>query len=107
MIVNIAETFKGMLTIYSAINKTYYQSLSLCCLIANKFFGVGEAIYSNNKLRDKCLWKFIVLYGISRQPIVGNFYPAPTLLSIFLLCMLLAEPTQTYCSEREKKEKKG
>lgn len=75
-------------------------------LDSKHILGVGEAIYSNNKPRDKRLWKFIVLYGISRQPIVGTCYPAPTLLSIFLLCMLLAERTQTYCSEWEKKRRK-
>lgn len=72
--------------------------------------GVGEEIYSNNKPRYKRLWKFLVLYGISRQPIVGACHPAPTLLSIFLLCTLFTEHTQTYCSEREeerRKKKKG
>lgn len=66
-------------------------------------------MYSNNKPRYKRLWKFLVLYGISRQPIVGARHPAPTLLSIFLLCTLLAEHTQTCCSEREeeRREKKG
>lgn len=56
--------------------------------------------------RYKRLWKFVVLHGISRQPIVGTCHPAPTLLSIFLLCMLLAEHTQTYCSEREEERRR-
>lgn len=74
---------------------------------SKQILGVGEEIYSNNKPRYKRLWKFVVLYGISRQPIVGTCHPAPTLLSIFLLCTLLAEHTQTHCSEREEEEKKG
>lgn len=41
--------------------------------------GVGEEIHSNDKQR----WKFLVLHGISRQPIVGACHPAPTLISIF------------------------
>lgn len=90
-----------MLSIHSAINKTY--SLSLCC---KQILVVGEEIYSNNKARYKRHWKFLVLYGISRQPIVGTCHPAPTLLSIFLLCTLLAEHTQTYCSEQEE-ERRG
>lgn len=71
-----------------------------------QILGAGEEIYSNNKLRYKRLWKFLVHYGISRQPIVGTCNPAPTLLSIFLLCTLLAEHTQTHCSEREEERRK-
>lgn len=75
---------------------------------SKQILGVGEEIYSNNKPRYKRLWKFAVLYGISRQPIVGACHPAPTRLSIFLLCTLLAELTQTHCSERqEERRRKG
>lgn len=73
---------------------------------SKQILGVFEEIYSNNKQRYKRLWKFLVLYGISRKPIVGTCHPAPTLLSIFLLCTLLAEHTQTYCSEREEERRK-
>lgn len=76
---------------------------------SKQILGAGEEIYSNSKPWYKRLWKFLVHYGISRQPIVGTCNPAPTLLSIFLLCTLLAEHTQTHCSEREeeRREKKG
>lgn len=91
-----------MLGIHGAINKTY----SLVKLLDSKQIrDVGEEIYSDNKPRYKRLWKFVVLYGISRQPIVGTCHPAPTLLSIFLLCTLLAKHTQTYCSEREEERR--
>ena len=71
---------------------------------SKQILGVGEDIQPNNQLRFKRLWKFAVLYGITRQPIVGARHPAPTLLSIFLLCMLLTERTQKYCGEGEGKK---
>lgn len=103
---NIAAISKRMLRIHSVINKTY-SLVKLCD--SKQILDVGEEIYSNNKPRYKRLWKFVVLYGISRQPIVGTCHPAPTLFSIFLLCTLLAEHTQTCCSEREeaRREKGG
>lgn len=71
-----------------------------------QILGAGAETYTNTKPRYKRLWKFLVLYGISRQPFVGTCHPAPTLLPIFLLCTLLAEHTQTYCSEREEERRK-